>query len=113
MAVGILCRDLDTGQVTYDSRQESTMFYIGEHYVTGASVGPGLTFTYPAYQGKKIIATMASPYQTGSLDKWAVLSCRVSYPGGLPTIRVFVDNEASGLPVCDGNLMVYSTGANQ
>lgn len=113
MSQGILCRDLETGAVTFDSRQEVTMFYIGEQHVLGPSVGSGISFNYPAFTGKKIMATMSSPYQTGSVDAWAVLSCRISYTGGVPTVRVFVDNELGGLPVCDGYLLVYATGADQ
>lgn len=89
------------------------MFYIDEKLVTGASVGNGLDFSYPAFAGKKIIATMMSPYQNGSVEKWAVLSCRVSYLNGVPTVRVFVDNGENGLPVCDGYLLVYATGVDQ
>lgn len=113
MTQGILCRDLETGAVTFDSRQEVTMFHIGEQQVAGASVGAGRDFSYSGFIGKKIVATMTSPYQNGSVDGWAVLSCRVSYPGGVPTVRVFVDNALSSLPVCDGYLLVYATGADQ
>ena len=115
MSYGILCRDLATGAVTYDTRLESTLFWIAGQAITGASVGTGagLTFSYPAYTGKKIIANLTSPYQTGDLQGWAVLSARVSYPGGVPTVQVFVDNATAGLPVCDGYLLVYFTGAAQ
>lgn len=115
MSYGILCRDPATGAVTYDTRLESTLFLIGEQAIPGSSVGTGtgLTFTYPAYAGKKIVANLTSPYQTGDVDGWAVLSCRVSYPSGIPAIQVFVDNATNGLPVCDGLMLVYFTGAAQ
>lgn len=113
MSYGLLCRDPETGAVTYDSRQETTMFYIDEKLVPGASVGHGLEFSYPGFSGKKIVATMMSPYQNGSVEKWAVLSCRVSYSNGIPVVQVFVDNSDNGLPVCDGYLLVYATGADQ
>jgi phosphoribosylcarboxyaminoimidazole (NCAIR) mutase len=112
---GVLCRDLQTREVLYDSRAESTMFWIAEEAIAGPSVGTGagLTFSYPAYAGKKIVANLVSPYQSGDVDGWAVLSCRVSYPSGVPTVQVFVDNATAGLPVCDGYLVVYFTGAAQ
>lgn len=113
MSYGILCRDLETKQVMFDSRLEVTMFYIGEQQITGSTVGTGLTYSYPAFTGKKIMANMTSPYQNGSVDGWSVLSCRVSYPGGVPTVSVFVDNALSSLPVSDGHLLVYATGADQ
>lgn len=115
MSMGIICRDPATGAVTYDSRQENTLFLIAEQAIAGSSVGTGagLTLTYPAYTGKKIVANMISPYQTGEIDGWAVLSCRVTYPGGVPTVRVFVDNAATALPLCDGMLLIYYTGASQ
>ena len=112
---GALCRDLQTQEVLYDSRAESTLFWIAEEAIAGASVGigAGRTFSYPANAGKKIVANLVSPYQSGDVDGWAVLSCRVSYPSGVPTVQVFVDNATAGLPVCDGYLVVYFTGAAQ
>lgn len=112
---GALCRDLQTQEVLFDSRAESTLFWIAEAAIAGVSVGTGAgrTFSYPAYAGKKIVANLVSPYQTGDVDGWAVLSCRVSYPAGVPTVQVFVDNATAGIPVCDGYLVVYFTGAAQ
>ena len=112
---GVISRDLQTREVLYDSRAENTLFWIAEESIPGASVGTGLgrTFSYPAYAGKKIVANLVSPYQSGDVDGWAVLSCRVSYPSGVPTVQVFVDNATAGLPVCDGYLVVYFTGAAQ
>lgn len=91
------------------------MFYIAEEVVSGGSVSTssGREFAYPAFAGKKIVAQMMSPYQNGDVDGWAVLSCRVSYVAGIPTVRVFVDKIETGLPICDGYLLVYATGADQ
>lgn len=110
---GVISRDLQTREVLYDSREENTLFWIVEEAIAGAGVGTGAgrTFSYPAYAGKKIVANLVSPYQTGDVDGWAVLSCRVSYPSGIPTVQVFVDNATAGLPVCDGYMMIYFTGA--
>ncbi|MGX9781935.1 hypothetical protein [Janthinobacterium lividum] len=112
---GVISRDLQTREVLYDSRVENTLFWIAEEAIAGSSVGTGSgrTFSYPAYAGKKLIANLVSPYQTGDVDSWAVLSCRVSYPSGIPTVQVFVDNATGGVPVCDGYLMIYFTGASQ
>lgn len=96
---------------TFDSSLEFTQLAIDERVVLGGSVGNGVTFQYPDYAGKKISACMASPYQNGSTDGWAVLSCRVTYSSGVPWVSIFVDNTAAGLPVCDGLLQVFLTGA--
>lgn len=112
---GVISRDLQTREVLYDSRAENTLFWIAEEAIAGASVGigAGRTFSYPAYSGSKMVANLVSPYQVGDVDGWAVLSCRVSYPSGIPTVQVFVDNATAGLLVCDGYLMIYFTGAAQ
>lgn len=113
MSYGILCRELQSGEVIYDTREENTLFLIDEQVVVGSSVGSGRLFTYPAYTGKKIVANMVSPYDIGEVDGWAVISCIVTYPSGIPTVRVFLDNYLASLPVCNGYLQVYYTGANQ
>lgn len=101
------------GVTTFDSSLEFTQLVIDERVVAGSSVGASLTFQYPDYAGRKISANLVSPYQTGGIDGWAVLSCRVNYGGGIPRVTVFVDNSTTGLPVCDGLLQVFATGAQQ
>ena len=112
---GVISRDLQSREVLYDSRAENTLFWIAEEAIAGGSVGTGAgrTFSYHSFAGKKLVANLVSPYQTGDVDGWAVLSCRISYPSGIPTVQVFVDNATAGLPVCDGYLTVYFTGAAQ
>lgn len=120
---GILCKDL-SGAITYDSRRESTLFWLAQEVVLrGQNVSR--TFSYPAYAGKKISASLISPYQTPGLpaggdpsdgygldDGGGVLSCRVSYPSGIPTVTVFSDNEDDRLPMAsNGLLSVFYTGA--
>jgi hypothetical protein len=115
MTYGVRTWDGSTGELTFDSPSELVLFAIEERVVTGSSVGrgAGITFSYPAYTGKKINAFMQSPYDTGDLDGWCVLSCRISYPSGVPTVTVFVDNSTSSLPICSGYLVVTYTGAAQ
>ena len=98
------------GILTFDSTAEFTLFLIDERSVPASSVGAGISFTYPAYAGKKIVANMVSPYGGGTIDGMAVLSCRVSYVGTTPKVDIFVDNSDSTLPRCDGYLLVFSTG---
>ncbi len=100
---------------TFDSSAEFTQLIIDELVVPGGTVGAGITFQYPDYAGRKISASLISPYQptqNGGINGWAVLSCRVNYGGGIPRVTVFVDNTAAGLPVCDGLLQVLLTGAS-
>lgn len=115
MSYGVLCRDLETKEVIYDSRKENTLFWVAEEGIQGANVGTGagITFRYPAFAGKKLVVNLTSPYNYGELEGWAVLSCRISYPGGIPTVQVFVDNALAGIPVADGFMLVYYTGASQ
>lgn len=100
------------GELIFDSYMDHVLFFIEERAVAPASVGGGVSFSYPEHTGRKISAFLTSPYQTGDLDAWAVQSCRVSYPGGVPTVTVFFDNV--GHPQkCDGLLRVFWTGATQ
>lgn len=103
----------ESGVATFDSSLEFTQFIIDERVVAGGSVGTGVTYQYPDYTGQKISASLVSPYQNGSIDGWAVLSCRVDYGSGIPRVSVFVDNATAGLSVCDGLLLVFLTGALQ
>lgn len=98
---------------TFDSSLEFTQLSIEEIEIVGSSVVDGKTFQYPDYAGRKISANLTSPFRNGSTDGWAVLSCKVSYGGGIPRVTVFVDNSTAGLPVCDGLLQVFATGAQQ
>lgn len=99
--------------LTFDSSAEYTLFLIDERSISGNSVGTGLTITYPSYAGHKIVANLTSPYQNGSIDGYAVLSCRISYNSGVPQVTVFIDNNNNGIPVCDGYLLVFDSGAAQ
>ncbi|WP_332848721.1 hypothetical protein [Massilia sp. S19_KUP03_FR1] len=104
------------GNLTFDSTVDLTLFPKTEQFISGnnqVGSGAGLTLSYPQFQGKKIMPFLTSPY--GDYDPYpsAVLSCRVSYPNGTPTVRIFVDNNAVGLPILDGYLVVMLTGANQ
>ncbi|MFZ6686578.1 hypothetical protein ACO0K0_02385 [Undibacterium sp. SXout11W] len=99
--------------MSFDSSLEFTQFILDEQVITGNSLGTGVVFQYPGYTGLKISASLVSPYQNGAIDGWAVLSCRVSYLNGIPRVTVFVDNVKAGLPVCDGLLLVFATGASQ
>lgn len=111
MAYGLQCWTR-AGELIFDSSAEHVLFFIEERQVLPADVGGGLTFTYPSHTGRKIAAFLTSPYQTGDLDAWSVQSCRVTYPGGVPTVTVFFDNV--GHPnKCDGLLMVFGTGSSQ
>lgn len=124
MSYGILCRDLATGAVTYDTRLESTLFWVAQELILrGQNVVR--TFSYPGLTGKKIIASLVSPYQApdapatgdasdgyGLDDGGGVLSCTVAYPSGVPTVTVFSDNEDDRLPLAsNGLLSVFYTGA--
>jgi hypothetical protein len=113
MSYGIRAWDAN-GNLTFDSSTDLTLFSIYSQAIAGASVnrGSGLTISFPAYPGRQITAFMQSPYNNGSTDKWAVLSCRVSYPGSVPTVLIFVDNGTASLPICDGWLTVMLTGGS-
>jgi hypothetical protein len=121
MTYGIRAWDAN-GVLTFDSTVDLTLFPKTEQFLSGNSQvgnGAGITLSYPQFAGKKIMAFMTSPYGAyGSLDGYAVLSCRVSYPGGTPTVRVFVDRafssvDGSAQMICDGYLVVMLTGASQ
>lgn len=101
------------GQEEFNSSAEHTLFLVYEQAIAGNSVGSsGLFFMFPDYTGLQIFADLVSPYQSGDIDGWAVLSCRVSYSSAkVPQVLVFVDNTEAGLPVCDGFLKVHLTGA--
>jgi hypothetical protein len=113
MTYGVRCRKPGTGEILFDSSAESTLLYIEERVIAGSALGSGLTYDYPAFAGFKLCAFMVSPYQNGDIDGHQVMSCRVSYVSGVPRVTVFVDRTGSGIPVNDGLLMVFSTGAPQ
>lgn len=95
----------------FNSSAEHTLFLIDQQQISGSSVGAGIFFMYADYAGLQVSAELLSPYQTGDINGWAVLSCRVVYTAAkVPQISVFVDNTSAGLPVCDGYLRVYLTG---
>lgn len=109
----VIVRDVSTGAVTFDSTKEFVLAQHAERHVTGGEVGTGagITVAYPELAWQRIQAFLTSPYQSGEVDGWAVLSCRVTYPNGIPTISIFGDESRSDLPVCDGLLIVLKTGA--
>lgn len=114
MTFGVQVFD-SSGICTFDSTVENILFMIDERSIPGSSVGSGLTYSYPAYNGKKISAflqTTSGDFSTtgGGL---AVQSCRVTYPGGTPTVSVFFDNSGSSLPKADAYLTVFYTGSPQ
>lgn len=108
---GVRIRDA-AGNVTFDSTVDQVLSFIEEHYIPGSGFA-NLYYTYPAFAGKKIAAFMVSPYQNGDIDGYQVQSCRVSYPSGVPRVDVFTDRPQTAVPVCDGYLTVFSTGAPQ
>jgi hypothetical protein len=110
------------GNLTFDSNVDLTLFPKTEEVLSGNNQvgnGAGITRTYPQFQGKKIMPFLTSPYGTyGGLEGYAVLSCRVTYPNGTPTINIFVDKaqstiDGSNQPINDGYLVVMATGSNQ
>ena len=110
------------GVLTFDSVTDLTLFPKTEEFVSGNSQvgnGAGITRSYPQFAGKKIDAFMTSPYGTyGSLDGYAVLSCRIGYSSGVPTLQIFVDRAFSSTTgaaqlICDGYLVVMLTGSSQ
>lgn len=103
------------GNLTFDSTVDLTLFHKTEQFISGNSqVGvSGVTLSYPQFQGKKIMPFLTSPYGDYLPYPAAVLSCRVSYPNGVPTISIFSDNNGNGLPMYDGYLVVMLTGASQ
>lgn len=118
---GLRVRDAQTQQVTFDSTVDLTLFPKTEEFISGNSQvgnGAGITRSYPQFAGRQIMAFLTSPYGTyGSVRGFAVLSCRISYPSGIPTVAIFVDNAYSSTtgapqPINDGYLVVMLTGAS-
>ena len=113
---GVRVREPGTGLVIFDSRAEHVLFYRDERHVPAASVGAGISFSYPDLTGRKIAAFLQSPYEVGSIFGYAIQSCRVTYPAGVPTVTVFFDNTTSTqpspytLPQADGYLVVMYCG---
>lgn len=107
------------GALTFDTTAEHTLFFVDERFIAGSTVGSGISFSYPAFAGKKVAAFMQCPYGTGDVDGWLIQSCRVSYPGGIPTVSVFFDNpgatnvDGTAYNAADGYLIVMWTGATQ
>ncbi|MGJ9420476.1 hypothetical protein ACHAC9_22370 [Massilia sp. CMS3.1] len=110
----VIIRDVATGAVTFDSTVEHVLAVHWDGIIYGGNVGTGagVTYSFPELAGKRVQAFMYSPYNNGEVDGWSVLSCRVSYPNGIPTVAVFGDESRPGIPVCDGMLSVIKTGGN-
>jgi hypothetical protein len=119
------------GVQTFDSYTDLTLFPKTEQFISGNSQvggGVGISIAYPQFVGKKIMAFLTSPYGSynpgNTIDGTeeykmgaSVLSCQVSYPGGVPTVRIFVDRNQDTLtgaqmPIHDGYLVVMLTGSN-
>lgn len=109
MSYGLKVRNA-AGVVIFDSTSEKVLRFITEQYISGVGFST-MTNSYPVYTGYKIVAMLTSPFQTGDIDGCSVLSCRVSYPSGVPTVSVFVDNTRGDLPIADGYLIIFATGA--
>lgn len=115
MAYGLKAWD-ESGGLTFDSSAEHTLFYVDEQNITGASVnaaGGSRTFDYPALAGKKISALLQCPYGDLGDSASIVLSCRVSYPAGVPRVVVFAEGNSDGYTNADAYLIVMWTGAAQ
>jgi hypothetical protein len=121
MTNGLRTWDQNTGALTFDSYTDFVLFPQVEQFISGNSQvgsGAGLTLSYPQFQGKKVMPFLTCPYGNYTPSPAATLSCRVSYPGGVPTVSVFVDNNfdpltGNSLPILDGYLVVMLTGSNQ
>lgn len=120
------------GNLTFDSTIDLTLFPKTEQFIPGSSIGSsGITISYPQFAGKKIMPFLTSPYGNYYVDAMslgnplqnttpvpAVMSCRVSYPNGIPTVSLFttslVDPATNQpIPTYDGYLVVMLTGSNQ
>jgi hypothetical protein len=116
------------GVLTFDSTTDMTLFPKTERFISGngeVGGGAGISIAYPQFAGRKIMPFLTSPYGdyypgvTGNNVPAgaSVLSCRVSYPNGIPTVNVFVDNNRDALngnqmPIFDGYLVVMLTGSS-
>jgi len=100
------------GNLEFDSTTDLTMFPIYSQAIQGVNVNrsSGLTINFPQWAGREIAAFMQSPYNWGSTDGWCVLSIRISYPNGVPTVLIFLDNANNNYSICDGWLTVMLTG---
>lgn len=108
-----------SGNVTFDSSQEHTLFLLDEVSIPAASVGSGLTYSYSGAIGKKITAFIQSPYGGDYTPGEKIQRAQISYPGGVPTVSVtFEDPDALDgagytYPKANGYLSVFLTGASQ
>lgn len=106
-----------SGNLTYDSTTDHTLFQIDERAIPASSVGNGVTFTYPDHAGRKVAAFLVSPYGGTGQAGSKVQQCRVSYPSGVPTVTVSfadpngTDVTGSQYPKEDGYLTVFWTGS--
>lgn len=120
------------GDQTFDSYTDLTLFPKTEQFIPGSSIGSGgITISYPQFAGKKIMPLLTSPYGDHYVNAMslgdplqnttpvpAVMSCRLSYPNGIPTVLLFttslVDPATNqAVPTYDGYLVVMLTGSNQ
>jgi hypothetical protein len=110
---GIQCFDAG-GNKTFDSTTDNVLFSLEERVIQPAEINRQgtVTFSYPAYAGMKLNAFL-TVYNNGGVDVWAVPSCRVTYPGGIPTVSIWVDNKRDDIPICTTMLSVFYTGASQ
>lgn len=101
-----------SGNLTFDSTADNVLFYEDERFIAGASVGSsGLTFDYPGLAGQKISALLQCPYGATEWNAGVTLSCRVSYPGGVPRVTVFTEGNDGTYTNADGYLVVMWTGS--
>lgn len=114
MSSGVQCFDA-SGNLIFDSTTANILFLIDERVIASSSVGNGLTYTYPAYAGKKINAFLQ--ITSGEFNIYGgglmVPSCRVTYSNGTPVVTVFFDNPSSSMPKANAYLSVYYSGAPQ
>ncbi len=103
-----------SGNLTFDSTADNVLLYADERAISGATVGTGnMVIDYPALTGQKISAFLQSPYGDTDLAGRVVLSCRVSYPSGVPRVTIFAEGNNGAYLNADGYLLVMWTGSAQ
>lgn len=109
------------GNLTFDTTAENVLFFIEERAISAATVGTsGVSYSYPAYTGKKIVAFMASPYGVADDPAGAKMQqCRVTYSAGVPIVSVYYEDPTgtdlggATYPKSDGFLSVFWSGNPQ
>ncbi len=110
MSWGMRTRDPNTGEVLFDTNTEETMFYY-DMFTVPLPTTSATVKSYPELAGLKIYVSEVVEVDHPDLDGHPQQALSVSYPNGIPTIRV-APNSVGASPFAYKHVTVMTDGSH-